>query len=81
VTTSSIHAPETFEESLAQMDITAASDANLENYIRQVKEKELDLLVVFPEDFTFADPCADAIGRVVLGIGVAFVLVYMSQKD
>jgi hypothetical protein len=37
------------------MDITAAPDDNLENYIRQVKEKELDLLVVFPEDFAFAE--------------------------
>jgi hypothetical protein len=29
----------------------------------------------------FFDFCAGAIGWVVLGIGVAFVLVYMSQKD
>jgi ABC-type Na+ efflux pump permease subunit len=28
----SIHAPEPFEESLAQMDITAAPDDNLEDY-------------------------------------------------
>jgi ABC-type Na+ efflux pump permease subunit len=60
----SIHAPEAFEESLAQMDITAAPDDNLEDYIRQVKEKELDLLVVFPEDFAFAEPGADALSDI-----------------
>jgi ABC-type Na+ efflux pump permease subunit len=69
----SIHAPEAFEESLAQMDITAAPDDNLENYIRQVKEKELDLLVVFPEYFTFAEQGADALSDI--------EVYYNSDKD
>lgn len=56
ITAYSINAPADFDAALSEIDVTAAPDSDIEKYIEEVKNEELDLLVVFPEDFALAEP-------------------------
>lgn len=57
----SVNAPADFNAALSELKITVAPDSDTEKYIAQIRDKELDLLVVFPEDFAIAEPLADAV--------------------
>lgn len=50
----SINAPEEFDDVLKKLKITPAADNDIEKYQKQIKNKETDLLMVFPEDFKMA---------------------------
>ena len=46
----SINAPEEFDDVLKELKITPAADNDIEKYQKQIKNKETDLLMVFPEE-------------------------------
>ncbi|WP_294753688.1 ABC transporter permease [uncultured Ruminococcus sp.] len=52
----SINAPEEFGSVLSELKITPAPDNDIEKYQKQVTDKEIDLLMVFPDDFAVAEP-------------------------
>ncbi|MCR5600331.1 MAG: ABC transporter permease [Ruminococcus sp.] len=60
----SINAPEEFSDALSALKITPASDNDIEKYKKQVKDKETDLLIVFPDDFKMSEPGADQLSNV-----------------
>lgn len=51
----SINAPEEFGNVLSELKIETAPDNDIEKYQKQIKNKETDLLIVFPEDFKMAE--------------------------
>ncbi|WP_028519514.1 ABC transporter permease [Ruminococcus flavefaciens] len=51
-----MNAPESFKDPLENLKIKVAPDNNEEKYIKDVKNKELDLFVIFPENFKEAQP-------------------------
>lgn len=55
----SINASAEFSSALAELNIIPAPDNDIEKYKDQIKNKEIDLLVVFPEDFKVAEPGAE----------------------
>lgn len=60
----SINAPADFDAALSEINITAAPDTDTEKYIAEVKAKDLDLLVIFPEDFSIAESGAETLSDI-----------------
>lgn len=60
----SINAPADFEAVLSEIDITAAPNNDIEKYISEIKDKKLDLLVIFPEDFAIAGNGAEELSDI-----------------
>ncbi len=60
----SINAPEEFSDALSALKITPASDNDIEKYKKQVKDKDTDLLIVFPDDFKMSEPGAEQLSNV-----------------
>ena len=52
----SINAPEEFKSALEELKIVPAPDNDIDKYQKQIKNKETDLLMVFPDDFKMSDP-------------------------
>jgi ABC-type Na+ efflux pump permease subunit len=52
----SINAPEEFKAALEELKIKPAPDNDIEKYQKQIKNKETDLLMVFPDDFKMSEP-------------------------
>ena len=59
-----INAPADFGAALSEINITAAPDGDPERYLAQIKDKELDLLVVFPDDFAIAESGAETLSDI-----------------
>ena len=60
----SINAPADFSAALSEIGVTAAPDDDTEKYIGEIKDKEIDLLVVFPEDFAVAEVGAETLSDI-----------------
>ncbi|WP_028518489.1 ABC transporter permease [Ruminococcus flavefaciens] len=52
----SINAPEEFKSALEELKIVPAPDNDIDKYQKQIKNKETDLLMVFPDDFKMSEP-------------------------
>lgn len=60
----SINAPADFDAALSDIGVTAAPDTDVEKYIGEIRDKEIDLLVVFPEDFIVAEVGAEVLSDI-----------------
>lgn len=59
-----INAQEEFSEAFDTLGVTAAPDADVEKYKKQITDKELDLLIVFPDDFAVAKSSGDKLSDI-----------------
>lgn len=69
----SINAPEEFGDALNELKIIPAPDNDIEKYQKQIKNKETDLLMVFPDNFSIAEPGAADLSNI--------DIYYNSQKN
>ncbi|MCR4639525.1 ABC transporter permease [Ruminococcus sp.] len=69
----SINAPEEFKDALEELKITPAPDNDIKGYQDQIKDKKLDLLMVFPDGFKMSEPGAADLSNI--------DIYYNSQKS
>ena len=60
----SINAPEEFKNVLDELGIKQASDKDAEKYKDQVKTKEADLKMIFPDDFKMEEPGSASLSNI-----------------
>lgn len=59
-----INIQDEFSDTLNTLGVTAAPDNDVEKYKQQIKDKELDMLIVFPDDFALAQSADDKLSDI-----------------
>lgn len=59
-----INLQDEFKETIDTLGVVNAPDNDVEKYKKQIIDKELDLLIVFPDDFTIAQSASDKLSDI-----------------